>query len=266
MALLQNPQIQSIHVYPVKSLAGVEVQEWELDAWGLRGDRRYMLVDERGLFMSQRSHPAMAQFTVRWHAANWHVASDDGRSLELPVVPDSFDYTMKVKVWDSVFEAGHISEESDNFFTAVLGVTCKLVGVLPQSPRLEGDGIEKWKVAMSDASPLLIISVASLEALNGELRRTGNSPVGMQRFRPNIVLAGTEPFIEDRTSTIIWGNTTLKYIKRCSRCVMINLNEEGHFDSEPLRTLATFRREAGKVFFGAHYRAVEWGRVNTGKT
>ncbi len=206
----------------------------------------------------------MAKFKVSAYSGNWHVASDHGRAIELPVIPDSFDYTMMVKVWDSVFEAGHISEESDIFFTAILGVPCKLVAVLPQSPRMEGDGIEKWKVAMSDASPLLIISVASLEALNNELRRTGNFPVIMQRFRPNIVLAGTEPFMEDRISTIIWGNTTLKYIKRCSRCVMINLNEEGHFESEPLRTLATFRREAGKVFFGAHYRAVEWGILHSG--
>jgi uncharacterized protein YcbX len=112
---------------------------------------------------------------------------------------------------------------------------------------------------MSDASPILVISAASLDTLNRELQQRDETAVSMPRFRPNIVLRGTEPFIEDDVETIIWGDTRLEFIKRCSRCIMVNLNERGEFAAEPLRTLATFRRDANKVFFGAHYRAVSGG-------
>lgn len=259
MALLKNPQIQSIHIYPVKSLPGVDVREWPIDAWGLRGDRRYMLVDAQGLFMSQRGHPAMAKFSVTPLAEAWQVTSHDGNNYTLPLIPDTFTTTLQVKVWDSVFQAGHISEAADAFFSSALGVACRLVAVLPESPRLEGDGERLWKVSMSDASPILVISAASLERLNRELQQRGEPSVSMQRFRPNIVLRGTEPFIEDDVKTIIWGDTRLEFIKRCSRCIMVNLNERGEFAAEPLRTLAAFRRDANKVFFGSHYRAVSGG-------
>lgn len=259
MALLTNPQIQSLHIYPVKSLPGVDVREWPIDAWGLHGDRRYMLVDTQGLFMSQRSHPAMAKFSVTPLTEAWLLTSHDGNYYTLPMIPDTFTTTLQVKVWDSVFQAGHISKAADAFFSTALGVACRLVAVLPESPRLEGDGVRVWKVPMSDASPILVISIASLDRLNRELELRCETAVSMQRFRPNIVLRGTDPFIEDDLENIFWGDTKLEFIKRCSRCIMVNLNERGEFAAEPLRTLATFRRDANKVYFGSHYRAVTFG-------
>jgi uncharacterized protein YcbX len=259
MEVLANPEIQSIHIYPVKSLPGVEVCEWPLDAWGLLGDRRYMLIDSQGRFMSQRGHPAMAKFSVCIETDEWQITSNGSATFTLPMIPDAFTSTMQVKVWDSVFEAGYVSDAADAFFSAALGVACRLVAVLPESPRLEGDGLTTWQVAMSDASPILVVSSSSIDALNRALQENGEEPVGLKRFRPNLVLRGMEPFAEDHIETIILGNSTLKFIKRCSRCIMVNLNDQGEFGAEPLRTLATFRRDANKVYFGSHYRAVSFG-------
>lgn len=259
MEVLANPEIQSIHIYPVKSLPGVEVCEWPLDAWGLLGDRRYMLIDSQGRFMSQRGHPAMAKFSVCIEKNEWQITSNDSATFTLPMIPEAFTTRLRVKVWDSDFLAGHISAAADTFFSMALGVDCRLVAVLPESPRKDGDGINTWHVSMADASPMLVISAASLDALNGILQANGEEPVGMKRFRPNLVLQGTEPFIEDKVKTIVLGDTSLNFIKRCSRCIMVNLNEHGDFGAEPLRTLAAFRRDANKVYFGSHYRAVSFG-------
>lgn len=243
--------LSEIHIYPVKSLGGIALDRWSLDDFGLHLDRRWMVVDPSGRFVTQRQYPQMARIQPRL------LNSGNGLALyhpELGVfrVPaaDPARPRWRVKVWSDTVAALPVSEAADSWISEAIGVRCRLVW-FPDDVRRQVDtryARKGERTAFSDGFPLLLISQASLDDLNGRL----SNPVPMRRFRPNLVVSGTEPYAEDNWQRIQIGTIAMRVVKPCSRCIITTVDPETgcRTGQEPLATLATYRRRGNKVYFG----------------
>lgn len=240
-------RVTALHLYPVKSCRGVSVDAVELDRRGPAGDRRWMVVDEDGRFVSQRDEPRLALVDVAVTGGMLVLAAGDLTSLALPETIDRGP-RVEVEVWrDRVPAIEH--EEGSRFMSDFLGRALRLVHMpddveRPVSPARAKPGDI---VGFADAYPLLVISEESLAELNARL----DTPIAMARFRPNVVVAGGAPFVEDSFARVQIGGVSFRGPKRCDRCSVTTVDPEtGERGKEPLATLATFRREGNDVFFG----------------
>lgn len=257
-------RLSAINVYPLKSAAGLSQTSWEVDSFGLRHDRRWMLVDESGVFLSQRVHPRLALIRPELRAGTLALRAPAAPGLELPL-DRSIGSELTVTVWGGETRGRAVSAEADRWVTAFLGIDCRLVYmpeevVRPVRPDYAFDG---ERTSFTDGFPFLLISEASLADLNRRLA----TPVPMNRFRPNLVVAGATPFAEDGWRRIRIGPLTFGVAKPCPRCVMTTVDQAMGMSpsTEPLRTLATFRRNAeGQVDFGQNLLHAGTGRLDVG--
>lgn len=243
-----GPAVSRLFVYPVKSLGGMELDEAEVETRGFRHDRRWMLVDGRGVFLSQRSHPRMALARARVEGERLVVEAPGMPALELPLVPEPRG-AVTVSVLGDEVGAVPCDGEADRWFARFLGAPCRLV-YMPDGteravePRYAAAGD---RVSFADGFPFLVLSEASLDDLNGRLPE----PVPVDRFRPNIVVAGCAPYAEDRWRRVLVGGIGFRVAKACSRCAITTVDQgSGEKGKEPLRTLATYRKAGGEVYFG----------------
>ncbi|MBK6749672.1 MAG: MOSC domain-containing protein [Acidobacteria bacterium] len=240
--------ISEINIYPIKSLAGISVEAAMVEERGLRYDRRWMLTTPDGMFFTQREFPKMATLSV-WieeDGGGLGVAADRFGDVFVPMDSDS-DKRQMVTIWGSVCEAEVYGAALNEWFSDVLGTECQLVKMPDDSRRNvselfnSGDDV----VSFADGYPQLVIGEASLEDLNGRLRQAGMpaAPVPMNRFRPNIVVAESDPYAEDDWKRIRIGGAEFRSSKPCARCVMTTIDQaKGEFDGkDPLKTLATYR-------------------------
>jgi uncharacterized protein len=255
-------RLSELYVYPIKSCAGFAVEEWKVDEGGLRHDRRWMLVDESGNFMSQRRHPRMALIAVRIEYDRLVVSAPEMPSLEVPfLLPDG--KPVLTSVWGDLVETLPVSDEADRWFGGFLGVRCRLVRLPDWSVRaVDPDyGEPDDRVGLADGFPFLLISEGSLADLNTRLEHA----LGMDRFRPNLVVVGCEPFGEDNWRRVRIGPITLRVVKPCARCAITTVDQRtGITSKEPLRTLATFRKYGTKVHFGQNLIHDETGTLHVG--
>ena len=238
--------LSDLCVYPIKSCGGIAVDEWEVDERGLRHDRRWMLVDETGCFLSQRELPRMALIKVRIESDGLLVDAPGMSSLVVPFRPPD-GKLMLTRVWDDLVECQTVDD--DHWFSEFLEVSCKLVYLPDESVRpVDAAYAEPGdRVGLADGFPFLLISEASLADLNARLEQ----PLPMNRFRPNLVVGGCEPFAEDGWSLVRIGRLTFRVVKPCARCTITTVDQESATKGkEPLRTLARFRRAGNKVLFG----------------
>jgi uncharacterized protein len=259
---LPDIRLGGLYVYPIKSCGGVAVGEWEVDGRGLRNDRRWMLVDESGLFISQRKLPRMALIQVRIECGGLVVEAPGMPPLSVPFRPES-GQPLLARVWDDLVETETVSDDANLWFSAFLGVTCRLVHLPHESIRpVDPDyGEPGDRTGLADSFPFLLISEASLADLNARLEH----PLPMNRFRPNLVVSGCEPFAEDHWKRIRIGSITLRVVKPCSRCAITTVDQgTGVRGKEPLRTLATFRKHGTKVLFGQNLIHDDRGALHPG--
>jgi uncharacterized protein YcbX len=251
-----------MHVYAIKSCGGTAVEEWEVDERGLRHDRRWMLVDETGRFLSQRRHPRMALIVVRMEADHLVVSAPEMPPLQVPfALPEN--EPLLAGVWDDLVETLPVGEEADRWFGEFLGVRCRLVHLPDESVReVDPDyGRAGDRVGLADGFPFLLISEGSLDDLNARLEHS----LPMNRFRPNLVVAGCEPFAEDGWRRVRIGALSLRVVKPCARCAITTVDQESAArGKEPLRTLATFRKRGTKVLFGQNLVHDETGVLRVG--
>ncbi|MGV3617756.1 MAG: MOSC domain-containing protein [Fimbriimonas sp.] len=261
-------RVASLHVYPIKSLGGDALESSAVEPRGLRHDRRWMLVDEEGVFRSQRTIEQMALFRVHLQSDSLRVVGPRGSQFGVPF--GAKRETLTVKVWGSEVEAVRVSEEADAWFTEQLERPCRLVympdeTIRPTHPQftLPGD-----HVGFADAMPVLVASQASLDDLNERLKILNDPldmPLPMNRFRPNIVVEGTAPYAEDTWKGFTLGGIRFRHAKQCGRCRVTTTNQEtGEVGQEPLRTLATYRRGESAVLFGTYYVPEAFGTVAVG--
>ncbi len=256
-------RLSAINVYPLKSAAGLPKPSWAVDSFGLRHDRRWMLVDASGDFLSQRDHPRLALIRPELRPDALVLRAADAADLELALEPAGPELT--VTVWAGETRGRLVSAAADCWLTAFLGVGCRLVYmpddvVRPVHPDYALDG---ERTSFTDGFPFLLISEASLEDLNSRLA----APLPMNRFRPNLVVSGAAPFAEDSWRRLRIGPVTFRVAKPCPRCVMTTVDQAlgKSPNTEPLRTLATFRRNAqGQVDFGQNLLHAGTGRLDVG--
>jgi uncharacterized protein YcbX len=254
--------LTSITVYPIKSARGIPVEQWELDEFGLTLDRRWMVVDSAGEFISQRDYPRMALVIPSFRGGQLQLDAPGMPTLELPVDPSSTVLT-RVTIWDDTCDASWAGEAAARWFSEVLGCAATLVHMPPRTVRGANPAYAPsgTRVSFADAYPILLISEESLADLN----RRMTVPLPMNRFRPNLVVAGCEPFEEDRWQSIRIGDIPLQIVKPCDRCVITTTDQDtAERGREPLRTLATFRKVDGKVLFGQNVVHQGRGRLRVG--
>jgi len=239
--------LAALNLYPVKSLAGMYAARVALDELGLVGDRRFMVVDENDRFLSQRTLPRMALLQTRLDSDTLTLSAKTlGSQLQVQRASDPAAHLRRVSVWSS--EGLHAEDCGDvaaRWLQQFLEVRCRLVraGSAFNRPILKG-GRENELMNFADASPFLAVSEASLGMLNDGLILHGEEPVPMDRFRPNLVFADTAPFAEDSWARIRIGDIILRSTGPCARCVVTTTNQQTAIRGpEPLRTLATFRRD-----------------------
>jgi uncharacterized protein YcbX len=252
-------KLSEIRVHPIKSLRGVAVASAQVLPAGLEHDRRWMLVDEDGTFVSQREEPRLARLGVELVDGGYRVTGEDGEAL---VVPGSHDGPrVAVRVWSSELEAV-VHEAGAAFFSRQLGRSLRLVHLPDDVVRPAGSAAQAGdRVSFADAYPYLVIGQGSLDLLNTRVP----TPLPMTRFRPNFVVTGTEPHAEDRWARVRIGDVEFRGPKRCDRCVMTTVDPiTGEKGVEPLRTLAGYRREDGKIWFGMNLVPDGNGRVSVG--
>lgn len=253
--------VSEIWIYPVKSMGGIALTSARVLRKGIEHDRRWMLIDQDNTFLTQRAHAAMALFKC--------VPVTDGLSIThgKESIPLPFTYLnspIQATVWDDTVLVHEVSKELSQWVSVRLGIECRLVSFpeensRPVDPRY---AINDEQVSLSDGYPLLVIGQSSLDDINKRLKEA----VPMNRFRPNIVFTGGEPFEEDGWSAFHIQDTVLTGVKPCARCVMTTVDQETAMKGkEPLATLATFRRkENNKIYVGQNLLVAKEGTINIG--
>ena len=256
-------EISQIYIYPVKSLGGTWLKQSALQPKGLQYDRHWMVVDKDNRFMTQRTHPQMALITSQIENGQLTLS---GFGLEDRIVPalEAGGPKTATKVFNDPVNVHELDNETNEWLSQALDTPCKLVSFpddemrycdpLTSSP---GDHTQ-----FADAYPLLIISEASLEDLNQRLA----SPVGMDRFRPNLVVKGCAAFAEDHWTSIEVNGIHIRMLEACSRCSVPTVDQETGIASgpEPIHTLSTYRQRDGEVFFGSNYATSGSGTISVG--
>jgi uncharacterized protein len=258
----ENVTLSGLYVYPIKSCAGISLQRSDLSATGLRHDRRWMLVDETGEFMSQRTHPRMALISVRFAPERMIVSAPDMDELEVPLYPQTGE-SIDVCVWGDTNRGALVSEEADRWFGEYLEFPCRLVHKPDDDPRLVDSSFAESgdQVGFADGFAFLLISEASLQDLNSRLEE----PLPTNRFRPNFVVRGCGPYAEDGWSQLRIGSVPFRVAEPCPRCAITTVDQEtGVRGKEPLRTLAAYRKSDGEIFFGRNLIQDALGTVQLG--
>lgn len=262
---MSSLRLTEIWIYPVKSLGGVRVKSARVMEKGLEFDRRWMLIDDDNNFMTQRFNPKMALFKWIKVGGQWRVGFQ-GEYLEFsfqePFMPLQ-ESPIRAVIWDDVVDVQEVSKEFSAWFSARLGLGCRLVAfpeknVRPVDSRYQ---INREHVSLADAYPLLIIGEQSLADLNARMV----APLPMNRFRPNLVFSGGQAFDEDNWRNFSVGKNKFAAVKPCARCVLTTVNQDtGEKGIEPLVTLSRYRKKENKVLFGQNVIALSHDEIYEG--
>jgi uncharacterized protein YcbX len=245
---MSSLHLTEINIYPIKSARGISLPFAQLDDRGLEFDRRWMVVDEEGHFLTQRTLPKMALINVALREDHLSITSRGLSELSVPFrIPSAG--MLRVQVWNDSLDSIDIGREAAAWFTELLGLHCRLVQMPETSERFINTKYAPANspVSFADAFPLLLVSQMSLEDLNARLAE----PVPMNRFRPNLVIDGTSAFEEDTWRSLQIGSVSFRVAKPCARCTVPTVNQDtGETGKEPIRTLSTYRTRDSKVYFG----------------
>ncbi len=261
---MTNYTLSDIIIYPVKSLGGISLNEAEVMDRGLKYDRRWMLVDKSGKFITQRVYPQMSQINVA--IENDLLKFTHKHNLDLSFYVPAKDYNNEqanVVVWEDNVNAVYVSKEADEWFREVLKINCRLVHMPEEAARLVDKKYASKNeiVSFADAYPFLVIGQSSLDDLNSRL----NEKVLMNRFRPNLVFTGGQPFDEDKWKSFKINDVIFYPVKPCARCVVTTIDQEsGIKGKEPLQTLSSYRTINNKVMFGQNLLHEGKGIIKTG--
>jgi uncharacterized protein YcbX len=255
--------LSDLYIYPVKSLGGIRVTEAVVEPRGLRHDRRWLIVDERNQFMTQRQTAGMAQLKVAPAYNGFlltHTARPDLLPLYVPFEAEP-EHTLFVTIWDDMVFAWRGAPAADAWLSEALGQSCKLVYMSDMVMRATDGGAADGDVSFADAYPFLVVGQSSLDDLNTRLV----APVPMNRFRPNLVFAGGAPYEEEAWHDFEVAGQPFRGVRPCGRCVVTTIDQQTTQKSaEPLRTLATYRTVGNKVMFGQNATGPAAGIVRVG--
>jgi len=241
-------RVTNLHLYPVKGLRGCAVPALEFDALGPVGDRRFLLVEPGGRCLTQRTLPQLATLSPVLTTDTLTLHAPGAGAIAVARRPEAPAPLLPVSVWGSHgLMAEDCGAEAARWLSTVLATPCRLVRAGPtfDRPVLKAAAQAGDRHAFADAVPVLLANAASLAALNDRLLTRGAAPVPMDRFRPNLVVAGGAPFAEDGWARLRAGPLILRSAGPCARCLVTTTDQTtgARTGPEPLRTLASFRRD-----------------------
>lgn len=256
-------QLSSLIYYPIKACRGFEVDSALVERMGLEHDRRMMVVTPQGKFLTQREHPRLALVTPALNDGMLTLSAPQFDSLQAAIHTSGVSQT--VDIWKSKgVDAIDQGDEAAGWFSGWLGTAVRLVHLADGFKRKLNPKYainEDDHTGFADGYPILIISEESLADLNSRLE----SPLPMNRFRPNLVIKGCEPYAEDTWNQIQIGDVKLAIVKACARCLVTTIDKETLNKSrEPLKTLASYRRHAFGAIFGQNVIPLNSGRLHLG--
>jgi len=259
-------RLSALYRFPLKSAIGEPLQRAQLDAQGLRGDRRWMVVEaESGRFLTQRLLPQMTQLSARWQGSEQLVLQAPEMEALVVDVPGSDAELRGVTVWRDSLQVPDAGDAAAAWLSRWLERPCRLVQVPAERARQVDTGYARPgdKVGFADGFPLMLIGQASLDDLSERVGR----PLEMLRFRPNLVVQGAEPFAEDGWERIRIGSLEFRVLKPSVRCIFTTIDPatgERSADREPMTTLKSFREKEGDVLFGQNLAVDGCGRLEVG--
>ena len=259
-------RLSALYRYPLKSGKAQALQQIGLDKLGLDGDRRWMLVDEAsGRFLTQRAVAKMSQLSALWNSSGGLTLSSPGYASLDVALPGSAGELRGVTIWRDTLRVPDAGDEAGAWVSQFIGKPTRLVQVPLERARMTeaGYGKDDDQVAFADGYPLLLIGQASLEDLSQKVGRE----LEMLRFRPNLVIEGSEAYAEDSWKRIRIGDVEFRVVKSCARCILTTIDPqtgERSADREPLATLQKFRSEADGAMFGQNLVNDGNGRLQVG--
>lgn len=251
--------LSELTIYPLKSCGEIALNQAKLSPFGLELDRRWMLIDEQGMMLTQRKHARMCLIRCSLNNGQLTVSAPGTPSLDIQIT----DNITKATVWEDTCNAYDCGDAASNWFSAFLNTPARLV-YFPDDEQRQVDlnyARPGDITAFSDGFPYLLISQASLDDLNSRLQ----TAVEMNRFRPNLVITGNEAFAEDQWKRIRIGTIEFSLVKPCSRCIIPSINPaNAEKTTEPVKTLASYRLCENKIFFGQNVIAHGSGLLEVG--
>jgi len=265
-----HAQLQSVHVHPVKAFRGLAPREADVEPWGLAGDRRWALVDDGGKVVTQRQQPRLALAAAELMPGGVLLSAPGLDPLAVPV-PEPAE-TVTLELFGEKVEGVPAADAAAHAWCSdYLGVPTRLVHMDDPATRRPVDpeyALPGETVTFADGFPLLLASTASLDALNSlisEGRHASEGPLPMNRFRPNVVVGGTDAWAEDDWSRIAIGDVTFRVAKMCGRCVVTTTDQaDAVRGKEPLHTLGRHRRFGSKLVFGQNLVPESRGTIRVG--
>ncbi len=257
-------KLSEIFIYPVKSMGGVSIKTSLITDRGLQYDRRWLIVDENNVFITQRTLPEMSLLSTsikKGLIQIKHKTKNFGQ-ITFPTEINEGE-SLKVRIWKDTCAAIHYNADSDNWLSDILKIKCRLV-YMPDTTKRTVDksfAFNNELVSFADGFPFLIIGQSSLNDLNRKLK----TPVPINRFRPNFVFSGGVPFEEDNLKKIKIGDVMFSVVKPCARCVITTTDQDTSVrNKEPLLTLNGYRRVNNKVLFGQNLIHHNLGLISVG--
>lgn len=262
--------VTSLYTYPIKSCGGINMNSTTVSSLGLQLDRRYVLIDEKGNFLSQRRIPKMCQIEINW-GVDCLILNAPGATSHVLSFQPSYGVERTVNIWGGTGRGFDQGDDVAAWFTSFLGTPCRLLDHNKHHPRMRHSSVlnEDVPLRFADGYPVLVISEASLDDLNRRMA----APVPMNRFRPNVVVNGCEPYAEDAWGEISLGRVRLGGVKLCVRCSIPLVDQAtGARGKEPLATLATYRKlppapghSMDGVVFGKNFICLATGPIAVGE-
>jgi len=250
---MRHPSLNKIFIYPVKSLAGIAIESARVTPLGLENDRRWMIVDSQGRFITQRLYPQLSQIKTSIESDQIVLTPLTGEGITLPLTLEVRP-TRTVKVWHDQVESMPMSDAENQWVSEYLDIDCQFVympdsTVRPIDPEFATS--DNDRVSFADGFPFLLISQASLEDLNQRLQHKNLSPVPIERFRPNLLIEGCDAYAEDQWTSFDLSGNRFHGVKPCSRCIMTTIDPvTGTKGVEPFQTLKEYRMRGKKAYFG----------------
>lgn len=256
--------VTHLYIYPIKSLGAVSLSESVMEKEGLRGDRRFMLVDSEGKFITQRTRPELTRFVLSESALGFLVSdSASGLERELTWEPTLGEW-IPVEIWEDQLLAREVLDGWSDWFSTALSEKVKLVRISSEKPRVMKAKYQTElakNTSFADSLPVLLVSSGSYASLQNRL----SEPLDKLRFRPNIIISSPEPFIEDTWAELKIGEVSLSGAKPCARCPLVNVDpHSGESDKKTLKALASFRTLNHKVYFGQQFVPISEGKIQVG--
>ena len=258
--------ISNLFIYPIKSLGAISLQKSVLEKEGLQGDRRFMLVDNQGKFITQRTRPELTRFVLSATSSGFLVKDTaSGLEKELAWYP-LLGEKIEVEIWEDRLTAQEVQDGWSAWFSKALGEEVRLVRLTEENPREIKTKYQTQLVkntSFADSLPILLIGAASYSALENQV----GDKVDRLRFRPNIIVSTQDSFVEDNWSEIQIGETRLFGAKPCARCSLVNVDpHSGEANKKTLQALALIRTMNHKVYFGQQFVPIELGEIQVGDT